>query len=100
MADAVRRLWRGEVPLPIAFWHYACFGGLVVNLATTGAALALLAAGAPAALALAILALHLPYSLFMALAVWRSADNYGGARRWVDLARAAIVAWTILMAVT
>ena len=100
MGAIVKRLWRGEVPLPIAFWHYAVVGGLLTNLATTGASLALLASGGSAAVAAAIFALHLPYNLFTALAVWRSADRYDGLRRWADLARPAVIAWTILMALT
>lgn len=100
MLTTIGHLWRGEVPLAIAFWHYAVVGGLVMNLVTTGAALTLLASSGSAAWAAVIFTLHWPYGLFMAMAVWRSADRYDGPRRWADLARPAVVAWAILMALT
>lgn len=100
MGAIITRLWRGEVPLQIAFWRYAVVGGLLVNLATTGTSLALLAADGSAAFAAAIFTLHLPYGLFTAMAVWRSADRYDGPPHWAELARPAVIAWTILMAVT
>ncbi len=94
-----RALWAGEVPLARAFWGYAIAGGLALNLATTALSLALFAADAPTVLAVAALALPVPYNVFVCVAVWRSAERYGGERRWADLARVAIVLWTILASV-
>ena len=94
-----RALWAGEVPLARAFWGYAVAGGLALNLATTALSLALFAAAAPTVLAVVAHALPLPYNAFVFVAVWRSAGRYGGERRWADLARVAIVPWTILVSV-
>ena len=95
----VRALWAGEVPLARAFWGYAVAGGVALNLATTALSLALFTAQAPTVLAVVAHALPLPYNAFVFVAVWRSASLYRGRRLWADLARAAIVPWTILATV-
>ena len=47
----MRRLWAGELPLATAFWTCAILWGTALNVVATVAALALLAAHAPAVLA-------------------------------------------------
>ena len=54
-----------------------------------------MAAGAPGALGAAIFFLPIPYNILAFAGVWRSADHYGGQRMWAELARAAIVVWTL-----
>ncbi|MGH6934282.1 MAG: hypothetical protein ACREEE_17840 [Dongiaceae bacterium] len=94
--NLARRLWAGEVALPVAFWGYMVAGGIILNLVTAAIGLALFAAEAPTAIAIATLFLHAPYNLFMLVAVWRGAGRWRSAARWAALARPAAVAWTVL----
>ncbi len=89
-------LWNGRVPLGQAFWGYAILFGSLLNLITTGAALAAFVLGLNPLLAIAIHFLSLPYNLLMVLAVWRSADRYRGDAIWARLARIAVIAWAAL----
>ena len=93
--DLVSRLWRGEVPLPVAFWKFAILYGLLANFFATIASLSTVSADAPAWLAVALFLLPAPYNLFMGVSVWRSADRYTGPRLWADLARPLIVLWVV-----
>jgi hypothetical protein len=96
----LRRLWVGEVPLAQVFWNYAMIGGSAFNVAATLAAMALLASDAPDVAAIVAFALPIPYNLLMVVAVWQSARAYTGARLWADLARLAIIIWTIATTLT
>lgn len=97
MRAVARALWLGQVPLARAFWEYAIGYGFVLNLIATIGAFALLADKAPAALALAVFFLPVPYNVFVLVAVWRSAARYAGPRTWADLARVAIILWVVLV---
>ena len=35
LLQRLRALWRGELPLEVAFWHYAIYYGLILNLAAS-----------------------------------------------------------------
>ncbi len=96
----LRRLWAGEVPLARVFWNYAMIGGSAFNVAATLAAMALLASDAPDVAVIVALVLPIPYNLLMLVAVWQSARAYTGARLWADLARLAIIVWTIAATLT
>ena len=50
--------------------------------------------------AIVAFALPIPYNLLMLVAVWQSARAYTGARLWADLARLAIIIWTIATTLT
>ena len=89
-------LWRGELPLEVAFWHYAIYYGLIVNLATSTVAIVLFLNGAPIALFLAVHLLSVPYSLLTAVGVWRSAHRYGGPSKFANFARIGVIAWFCL----
>jgi len=93
--SVLRRLWAGEVPLGRVFWQYAMIGGTALNVVATLLAMGLLAADAPALLALTAFALPIPYNLFALVAVWRSAGAYEGPRLLADLARVASVIWAL-----
>ncbi len=69
--------------------------GTGLNVAASAAALALFAAGLPAALALAVLFLPLPWNLFLFVAVWRSAEREGGPPALT--AKVVGVIWLIVM---
>jgi hypothetical protein len=70
--------WMGEVPLGRLFWRDMIVVGTAINIAATFASLGLLAAKAPLWVALAVHFGPLPYNLFLAFAVWRTADRRGG----------------------
>ena len=90
-------LWHGRLPLAEAFWVWAVAVGLALNLGTTVAMLALIAADLPAGLALAVHLLPAPYNVAVAVGVWRSAGGYAGPQFWADMARAGGVAWALFL---
>ena len=89
-------LWRGEMPLQIAFWHYAIYYGLILNLAASTISIVLLLNDAPFALVLVAHLIPLPYSVLTAFGVWRSAHRYGGSSKFAHFARFGVLAWFCL----
>jgi hypothetical protein len=89
----MKALWKGHLPLARAFWEHAVFYVALANLCATATALGALAAGLPAALAIAIFLLPVPYIVVAVVGVWRSAAAYDGPPHWATLARFAAVAW-------
>jgi hypothetical protein len=100
MMKPVFRLWRGELALADAFWNWAVFGGLIVNLSSSAAFLFLVMADRPVAAAIAGYAFSVPFNIVVVTGVWRSAGHYDGERRWADLARLVTVIGMILLSVT
>lgn len=89
------RRWNGEVPLGQLFWRDMVTVGSLINVATTIAALLILAAKMSALLAVAVHLIPLPYNLFLYGSVLRTADMAGtpnagtiklGATLWIILA--------------
>jgi hypothetical protein len=66
--------WGRQVPLGLLFWRDMVVVGSAINLAAAFAGL--MALGFKAGLPVAMLIIHspLPYNLFLAAAVWRTAD--------------------------
>ena len=89
----MKALWKGHLPLARAFGEYAVFYVTLVNLCATAAAFAAIAADLPAALAVVIFLLPVPYIIVAVVGVWRSAAAYDGPPHWATLARFAAVAW-------
>ena len=85
--NALHRLWKGDLPLPQAFWNWAVAGGIAVNVTTSISFLALIMADLIVAAFIVGYALSVPYNIVAAVGVWRSAGRYEGERRWADLAR-------------
>jgi hypothetical protein len=101
----VRKLWRGEYTLPVAFWGFYC-GGLL-----TGVLVSLLMFIADRLVFYADLVvdpipiasivwdvLFWAYLVVASVAVWRSADPYwvspiGMRRFWAGAARVFVVVW-------
>ena len=98
--NALRRLWRGDLPLPQAFWYWAVAGGIVVNLLTSISFLVLIMHDLIVAALVVGYALSVPYNFVVTVGVWRSAGRYEGERRWADLARIVTVAGMLLLSVT
>ena len=97
MRATLTALWRGELPLPLAFWHYAIGYGTIANILATAAAVGAVLAGLPDIVAILLHVLPLPYVLVAVVGVWRSAGSYRGDPSWAGFAKAAVIAWAALM---
>ena len=93
-------LWRGELPLPDAFWNWAVFGGLVINVASSALFLFLITADRPLIAYVAGYAPSVPYNVIVTIGVWRSAERYSGDRLWAELARIITIIAMVLLSVT
>jgi hypothetical protein len=93
-------LWRGNLPLDIAFWNWAVIGGLVVNLTTSLLFLLLIMAEYPIVALVVGYGFSVPYNILAVVAVWRAAGRYDGPRHWADLARLVTVAGMVLLSIT
>jgi hypothetical protein len=97
---AILRLWRGELPLPTAFWNWAVIGGFAVNAATSLFFLVLVMQDQPLVAFVVGYALSLPYNLLATVGVWRSAARYDGDARLASAAQIATVAMMLLLSLT
>jgi hypothetical protein len=96
----LRSLWSGELPLGEAFWTWAIGIGLLVNLSTSAAFLALITADRPWAALFVGYVLSVPYNILAGVGVWRSAALYDGPAVHAELARIAVVIVMLLLSVT
>ncbi|MBQ2262860.1 MAG: hypothetical protein II336_16020 [Loktanella sp.] len=94
------RLWRGELPLSEAFWTWAVFWGLCVNITTSLSFLTLIMWDQPWLALLAGYGFSLPYNLLVLVGVWRSAGSYDGPQLHADLARGASLILLGILSVT
>ena len=97
---AILRLWRGELPLPVAFWNWAVIGGFAVNAATSLLFLFLVMQDEPFIAFVIGYALSIPYNLLATVGVWRSAAHYDGDPRWATIARIVTVVMMVLLSLT
>ncbi len=100
MKRFVACLWRGDFGLPRTFWEFAIGYGTLAAVLTTALALAVLAMDGPGWLAAVLYMANAPYTVFIALAVWRAAGTYTGPQHWVGAARMAIVVWAVVTLAT
>jgi len=93
-------LWAGRLPLKDAFWTYAVFWSLLVNISTTLLTLGLVAARAPNWTALATHVIPIPWNLLVLVGVWRSAGHPSvpGPIAWI--VRALACAWLLALSAT
>jgi hypothetical protein len=89
--------WRGGLPLGRALWAWGILGGGVISLFATLFALMLVAAGAPAWLAVLVFAAPIPWNLVLLVGVWRSAGRPEVSRGAANLARMIILAWVVVL---
>ena len=94
------RLWRGELTLDSAFWNWAVIGGLIVNVTSSAAFLALVMAEQPIAAVIVGYVLSVPYNVAAVVGVWRSAARYDGDPRWAEVARIVTAVGAIVLSVT
>lgn len=94
------RMWRGELVLDDAFWNWAVFGGLIVNVTSSVAFLFLIVADRHAAAAVIGYVFSVPYNIAVVVGVWRSAARFDGDQRRADLARIATLVGMVILSVT
>jgi len=94
------RLWRGELPLPTAFWNWAVIGGFAINAVTSLLFLALMVADQPVYAFIAGYVPSVPYNFVATVGVWRSAARYDGDPRWATIARIVTVVMMVLLSLT
>ena len=94
------RLWRGELELATAFWNWAVFGGLIVNVSSSALFLVLIVNGHPISAILAGYAVSIPYNIFVSVGVWRSAAHHPGDPNWANFVRIVTIIGMILLSVT
>ncbi|MEQ8345429.1 MAG: hypothetical protein RIB84_28780 [Sneathiellaceae bacterium] len=90
-------LWKGDLPLRDGFWIWTVFGGLLVNISTSIAFLALITAELPWPALIVGYGLSVPYNVVAVVGVWRSAARHGGPPRQADLARGASLALMVVL---
>lgn len=86
------RRWRGGIAWWPLFWRDMLVVGSLLNLAASIGALALMAMGAPGAVAAALHFAPAPYNLFLFLALWRLAQRPAPVV-------AAALAWLVVVTV-
>ena len=102
-APLMRRLstlWRGHLPLEVAFWTWAVIGGLAVNMLTSALFFVLIMQGQPLAAVVIGYVLSVPYNIVAMVGVWRSAGRYSGPDHWANLARLVTTAGMVMLSVT
>ena len=72
-----RSRWLGQVPIDRLFWRDMMLVGTGINVASSAAALILLGLKMPLGLVLAVHFAPVPYNIFLAIAVWRTAEQSG-----------------------
>jgi len=88
------------VPLVRAFWTYAVLLGVAVNVLTSGAFLALVAADQPFAALAVGYGLSIPYNIVATVGVWRAARRYDGDPAHAQLARVVTLVGMLLLSLT
>lgn len=93
VAGFLRSRWQGNVPLDRLFWRDMLLAGTAINIASSALALVLLGLKLPLWLVLTVHFLPAPYNIFLALAVWRTAETAGGFKAQLMMLGSAL--WLI-----
>lgn len=93
------QLWAGEVPLDEAFWTFAVLYGLLINVFSSLAFLALISADRPVLALLAGYGPSIPYNLLVLVGVWRAATREGPSAK-ADLYRILTLVGMVLLTIT
>lgn len=94
------RLWRGDVPLVDAFWHWALFGGLLINGVTTMLFFVLIMQDRPVLAWIVGFGIAIPYNILATVGVWRAADRYTGEPKWADIAKGVTIVGMLLLSLS
>jgi len=93
------RLWAGDLPLDEAFWTYAVLYGIALNVLTSLAFLALVAADRPFLALAAGYGPSIPYNVLFTVGVFRSATREGPSAK-ADLYRTVTMLGAVILTVT
>jgi hypothetical protein len=94
---ALRRFWRGGLPLAEAFWIWGILGGGVVNLFATLFALMLLTFETSPWLVAVLIVLHIPFNACLLVGVWRSAGRPEVSKDGRLIARICMSVWMAVL---
>lgn len=97
---ALGRLWRGEIPLPDAFWTWAVTIGFIVNATTSVGCYALLAADRPVAALIVGYLPSVPYNVVATVGVWRASHRPDADPAFARFARIVILPLMVLLSLT
>jgi hypothetical protein len=93
--ESVKRLWRGEVRLVTTYWVFGFLlsgvGGHLLWSVVEHNSMHLARSGYLAVIIYSFIVITIAYGLFIAVAIWRSANRYTGPRRWRVLAQMAVL---------
>lgn len=76
---ALKRLWRGELPLVEAFWTWTVMVGIAVNVLTSFLFLICITLDQTWLALVTGYGLSIPYNVLALVGVWRSADREAGS---------------------
>jgi hypothetical protein len=85
------RRWQRQVPLGLLFWRDMIVVGSAINLAAAFASLVALGFKADLAIAMLIYLAPMPYNIFLAGAVWRTAERVDAVK--ASSARLGAILW-------
>jgi hypothetical protein len=88
-----RMRWRSEVPLDRLFWRDMLLVGTSISITSSALALVLLGLKLPLWLVLTVHFLPVPYTIFLTVAVWRTAEKSGGLKAQMMMLGSAL--WLI-----
>ena len=87
------RLFRGEIPLPMTYWVWFFFASLVILIASSFYfdSLPIELTSKQRYISLSIAIFSILYSIFILIAVWRSATNHDGSKFWANVAKIIVI---------
>ena len=93
--NIVKALWRGHVPLWKTYWLFGVLVNsailIIIGLIITCCSDYVLSTNIKLFWTTIIMAYAIWYPPFILIAVWRSANNYKGNKRWAGLAKIAVI---------
>lgn len=99
-ASFVVRLFRGDIPLPITYWVFFVLIGLGFRIINELIELNNFEIMSTTAGELSVMGFYLftiGYSIFILIAIWRSAVKYKGRAIWGNLARVLIIVGALML---
>jgi hypothetical protein len=91
--ELIKDLWRGDIPLVRTYWLFGCVPTIIFYLgfAYIDYLDSIYKLGSAILWLFILYVLDLIYSLFMSVAIWRSANKYQGMQRFVILAKVSVI---------
>lgn len=92
--DLIRDLWHGDIPLWKTYWLFGWLVGMFFYFAFVCIECdkSTLFSTCPGLIIMLVFSLFvLAYTIFIWIAIWRSAHKYQGPRGWAILARVAVI---------